>query len=190
MSSQNFGQNPPGYPPGPPPGGSPPGAPPGSPPGGYPPGSPPGYPPGAPPGSPYGAPPGQPAGQPPPMAAPPPGGYPVAPPPGGGSDLQKPKNDTMAIVSIASGIAAILCIFPGCCCYLSFIAPLPGIAAVVTGFLARKNIERDPVNLTGDKLALVGMICGGASVVLFLVFVVLYILGIAGGVMSDMKNQF
>ena len=104
--------------------------------------------------------------------------------------MQKPKNDTMAIVSLASGIAAILCIFPGCCCYLSFIAPLPGIAAVVTGFLARKNIEKDPVNLTGNTLALVGMICGGAAVALFLVFIVLYILGIAGSVISDMQGKF
>jgi hypothetical protein len=176
MSSQNFGQNPPGYPPGPPAGG--------------PPASPPGYPPGAPgnapPGSPYGSPPGQQ----PPMAAPPPGGYPMGPPPGGPTDMQKPKNDTMAIVSIAAGIASLLCVFPGCCCSLTFIAPLPGIAAVVTGFLARKNIEKDPVNLTGNTLAMVGMICGGASVVLFLVFVVLYILGIAGSVIGDMKNQF
>lgn len=169
MSSQNFGQNPPGYPPG-----SPPGAPPGSPPG---------APPGAPPGVP-------PSAQPPLQGAPPPGGYPMAPPPGGPSDISKPKNETMAIVSLAAGIASLLCVFPGCCCYLVFIAPLPGIASIVTGFMARKKIEEDPVNLTGGTLALVGMICGIAGVAMFLVFIVLYILGIAGDIMSSMPREF
>ena len=198
MSSQNDGK-PPAYPPGYPPG-PPQGSPPQSPPG-YPPGQPQGYPPAAPPpgspyGSPYGAPPqappGAPAGQTPTLASPPQGGYALgAPPPAAGpSDIQKPKNEMMAIISLAAGIASVLCIFPGCCCYLSFVAPLPGIAAVITGYLARKKIAEDPVNLTGGMLALIGMICGGAGTALFLVYVVLYILGIAGGVMSDVMQKF
>jgi hypothetical protein len=217
MSSQNYGK-PPGYPPGYPPGppqGSPPQSPPGYAPGqpqGYPPAAPPGSPygspygappqapPGAPPGSPYGspygappqAPPGAPAGQPPTLASPPQDGYSLgAPPPAGGpSDIQKPKNEMMAIISLAAGIASVLCIFPGCCCYLSFVAPLPGIAAVITGYLARKKIAEDPVNLTGGMLALIGMICGGTGTALFFVFLILYILGIAGGVISDLMNKF
>jgi hypothetical protein len=115
----------------------------------------------------------------------------MGPPPAGGPPGEpKQRNETMAIVSLAAGIVAILCIFPGCCCYLSFLAPLPGVAGIVLGIMARKKIEQDPVNLTGDKLALIGMICGGVATALFVVFLVLYILGFAGQVINDLPRNF
>jgi len=188
MSDQNYRQYPPGYPPGSPPG-QPPGYPPGQPPG-YPPGQPPGYPPGQPPGYP----PGQPPAPPPPSQPmqPPGGGYPYVPPPAGMTPVageQKPKMETMALISLIAGIVSLLFIFPGCCCWLSWVAWAPGAAAIVLGIMARNKINQDPVNLTGGNLALIGIISGAAGVVLFLLFVVLYILGIAGGVMQDMYQK-
>jgi hypothetical protein len=151
---------------------------------------PPGYPPGFPPGAPAGMPPAAPPSGGPPAPAQQPGPYPFGMSPRmGGPDVSKPKYETLAVISLVAGIAAILCIFPGCCCYLSFLAPAPGIAAIVLGIMSRKKIEQDPLNLTGSVLALTGMICGGVATALFLIFIILYILGIAGQVISDLSHQ-
>lgn len=140
---------------GPPGGGYPPGGygPPGAPPGGY-------GPPGAPPGG-YGPPGG--GG----FAPAPPGGF--APPAGGkpitGSKQtmamhamtidpttgmprgEKPPASTAAVISLVCGV--LLCL-----------GPLTGIPAIVAGFIGRSAAKKDPANVGGSTMALIGIILG------------------------------
>jgi hypothetical protein len=64
----------------------------------------------------------------------------------------------LAIVSLVTGILSIIC-----CGLLGL--PL-GIAGLVTGFLAKKQIQESGGVQGGDPLALAGMITGGIGVVL------------------------
>lgn len=68
------------------------------------------------------------------------------PPPGVGGE-----NKTLAIVSLVLGIVSL-------CCYVS---PLTGLAALITGFLAMKNVNNDPAQYGGKGLAIAGMVTGG-----------------------------
>ncbi|TIC88603.1 DUF4190 domain-containing protein [Nocardioides sp. GY 10113] len=151
----------------PPPGNEPPGnEPPGTPPpGGY--GAPPpdGY--GAPPPDGYGTPPSGGYGTPPP---PPPGGY--GPPPGGygappGFGGEPAKPSVMAISSLVTGILSIVC----CLCW--GLGGLLGIAAVVLGYLGRKEVAESGGAKTGGGLALAGLICGAVAIALSILFWVL-----------------
>lgn len=134
---------------GPPPGGY--GGPPpggyGAPPGGYgPPGSPPGYG-GMPPQSPY--------------IAPAPGYSPMQQVPAVGMP-QGQTTHTLAVISLVCSIVA--CI------------PFGPIIAIVTGFLARSAIQREPERYTGAGMALAGIIIGFAWIaigVLWFLFAVL-----------------
>ena len=110
----------------------------------------------------YGQP--DPYGQPGQYGAPPPyagGGY------GGG--FAEPKVSPLAIVSLVTGILGIC----GCGVFLF------GIAGVVTGVIARKQINESQGQLKGSGLALAGLIVGAVGIVLGLVY---WILIAAGGV--------
>jgi hypothetical protein len=61
------------------------------------------------------------------------------------------ENKTLAIISLVLGIISL-------CCYVS---PLTGLAALVTGFMAMKNVNNDPAQYGGKGLAIAGMILGG-----------------------------
>lgn len=74
-------------------------------------------------------------------------------------------NNTLPIVSLACGIVGLLT----SCCFLGL--PL-GIAAFITGFIARKNVRLNPKLYTGDAIALVGMILGAVSVLLTFFFII------------------
>lgn len=87
------------------------------------------------------------------------------PPPAAGAGQSK----TLAIVSLIVGILSL------CCGYLF----LPGLAAIVTGFMARGKASKDPANYGGGGLALGGIICGGISLVLGVVVIIMYLLGFA-----------
>jgi len=115
---------------------------------------------GPPPGGAPAPPPGSAPPQPPSPAAPPwpgtPSPYSAAPyaapyaAPGAGG----PRNNGMAIASMVCGIAG----FPLlCACLLGLPA---GIAAVVLGFIARRQIRESAGRETGDGMALAGIICG------------------------------
>ena len=83
-------------------------------------------------------------------------------------------NQIMAIVSLVFGILSVCC----------WVAPLTGIIALVTGFLARKNIKADPAKYGGGTLALIGMILGGIFFLIGVAYYVLTILiqmGLVGG---------
>jgi len=53
--------------------------------------------------------------------------------------------------------------------------PFTGIPAIICGHLARSKIKMEPETLTGDGMALAGLIMGYFSVVAFIIF---FILGI------------
>jgi hypothetical protein len=71
---------------------------------------------------------------------------PFQPPVAGGS-----VNQTLPIISLVLGILSL-------CCY---IAPVTGIAALITGYLGMRNIKKDPNVYGGKVLAMIGMIAGG-----------------------------
>lgn len=91
----------------------------------------------------------------PPLPPPPPsgfdGGYPPPgggyPPPGGPGDYG-PRTNQKAIVSLVTGIAGILCCGP------------LGIAAIIFGVMARKEIDQSGRMQTGSGLAMAGIILG------------------------------
>jgi hypothetical protein len=121
----------------------------------------PGYPPEV-PGAPY---PPYPAGPGEPGWAPP--GY-----PGQGSGpvnygygwgWSQPKQDTLAIVALVIG-----CISVPCCQAL-------GVVALVLGFVSRSRIRQSGGALTGENLALAGIITGGIGLALFAVTLLLQV---------------
>ena len=97
----------------------------------------------------------QPPGYPPPGA---PGGYGQAP----------QQTSPLAIVSLVLGIVGI-----PCCTFFVL-----GIGAVVTGFLARKQIAESQGRLKGDGMALAGLIVGGVGVVIGVLYWVLILVGV------------
>ena len=83
------------------------------------------------------------------------------------------ENKTLAIVSLVCGILSLLC-----CTSL-----LPGIAAIITGFIAKKNANEKPNEYGGSGMALAGIILGGVSIVFGLIILVLYIFtGVLAGI--------
>jgi hypothetical protein len=102
----------------------------------------------------------QPAYQ-PPGAYPQPGGY-------GYGGPQPPRTDGLAIGSLVSSIVgAVLIIF----CF-----GLAGtIAGFVMGLISRNRIKASNGALTGEGMALAGMIIGGVATVAYLGFIVLFV---------------
>jgi hypothetical protein len=96
------------------------------------------------------------------------------PPPGTGS-----VNQTLPIVSLILGIVSL-------CCYIGW---LTGPAALVTGYLSLKNINRDPSTYGGKPLAIVGMVLGGIFTVLWLIYWIFIILLYAGIIASSFFPQ-
>lgn len=86
---------------------------------------------------------------------PPPPPDPAAPPPGQPS--QQPSNG-LGLAAMIVGIAAL----PLLCCF--GFGLLPGIVAVVLGFLGKQKADQGEATNRGQALA--GMICGGVAVVL------------------------
>ncbi|MBK9216325.1 MAG: DUF4190 domain-containing protein [Chloracidobacterium sp.] len=72
------------------------------------------------------------------------------------------QNKTLPIVSLILGIGSL-------CCYL---APITGIAALITGFLGMKNANNNPAEYGGKGLAIAGMVLGA---LFFLIGIVYYI---------------
>lgn len=85
-------------------------------------------------------------------------------------------NQTLPIISLVLGIVSL-------CCYIS---PLTGIAALITGWLALKNIKNDPAHYGGKGLAAAGMITGGIFLLVgaaYYIFIILVYAGIFAGSM-------
>lgn len=73
-----------------------------------------------------------------------------------------PGNEQLAVVSLVLGVVSVPL---ACCCYIGL---LTGIAAAVTGFMARKKIDESQGMLEGDGMALAGIVLGIIVVVLSL----------------------
>lgn len=107
--------------------------------------------------------------QPPNYGPPPPppgGGY--GPPPGGygpGYGGQAPSNSVMAIISLVTGILGVIC-----CGSWIF-----AIAALILGFLARKEIAESGGMKTGGGMATAGLVLGAIGIVISLVWTILWI---------------
>lgn len=78
------------------------------------------------------------------------------------------KNQTLAIVSLVTGIISLLC------CTGLFV---PGIVAAVLGFIARGKASSNPNEYGGGGMALAGIILGVLNVLFSLVYWVLLLLG-------------
>jgi hypothetical protein len=90
---------------------------------------------------------------------------PFQPPPAGSGSV----NQTLPIISLVLGIVSL-------CCYIS---PVTGIAALVTGYMALKNIKNDPASYGGKGLAIAGMVTGGIFLAIGLLYW-LYIIFVVG----------
>ena len=109
------------------------------------------------------APPGYPA------PPPPPGAYPPPPPaaygqPGGYADYGPPMQTKQS----GKAIASLVCGIVGFCICGVILGPI----AIFLGLQARKEIPASRGALTGDGMALAGIILGAVSLVLWLVYLV------------------
>lgn len=100
---------------------------------------------------------------------PPPGGYP--PPAPGGYGQQPPQNNTKALISMILGIVSVVL---GLCCG---VVALAGIAAIVLGIIARKEIDQSQGTQKGSGMALAGIITGAIAILLFVVGIILVLTG-------------
>jgi hypothetical protein len=100
------------------------------------------------------------------------------PPPGAPGGYGQPQQQTspLAIVSLVLGIVGLLC-----CTFF-----LLGIGAVVTGFLARKQIAESQGRLKGGGMATAGLVLGAVSIVLALAY---WVLVLAGAISNDVYFQ-
>jgi len=81
-------------------------------------------------------------------------------PPGAAAGQDK----TLAIISLVCGILSILC------CGL-----FTGIPAIITGYMAKNNVDSNPNQYTGRGMALAGIITGAIGTVLFIIGIILQI---------------
>ena len=89
------------------------------------------------------------------------------PPPPGGYTRQQPTQG----LALASMVVGILSLFFGTFC----LGPIPGIAALILGLVALSQINKAPDRNTGKPLALVGVITGSLSVLIFIGWLVFII---------------
>ncbi len=88
----------------------------------------------------------------------------------GGGNLA-PTN-TLAIVSLVTGIVSVLFIFLSGSVILGVLGVLIGIAAIVTGTMAMKQIKVTPASSSSKGMALAGIICGAIGLVLSLIITI------------------
>jgi hypothetical protein len=77
-------------------------------------------------------------------------------------------DQTLPIVSMIMGITSIALI----CCYGGIWL---GIPAAIIGFLGMQNADRDPARYGGKGMAVAGMVLGGLSAVMALIFIMIAI---------------
>ncbi|MEJ7861653.1 MAG: DUF4190 domain-containing protein [Pyrinomonadaceae bacterium] len=90
---------------------------------------------------------------------------------GGNTQFQPPasavqgQNQTLAIVSLVLGLVSIPCCG----------SVVLGLGAFITGFLAKKKADENPAEYGGRSFALAGMIIGGITTVIGIVFIILQV---------------
>lgn len=96
---------------------------------------------------------------------------PSQPPAAGG------ENKTLAMVSLVLGILSLFC-----CWFI-----IPGIAAVVTGFMAKNKADENPREYGGRGLAMGGLITGGISILFGIIILILQLFfGALGGILGSL----
>lgn len=153
---------------------------------------------------PYGGDPNNPYGQQSPYGQPPPpepyagGGYQqYQPPPGympppapdpyyggpvqyGAAGFPAQRNNSLALASMICGIAGLVLMF---FCGLGF---LPAVAALITGFIGRSQINQSGGTESGSGMALTGIITGAVAVGLSVLFLVIWLVsGALGALFSN-----
>lgn len=76
------------------------------------------------------------------------------------------KNSTLAVVSLVTGILALI---PCCNLYIMW------IVAIATGILAKSEIKKKPDQLKGDGMALAGIIMGALSLLIMIILTIVQI---------------
>ena len=101
----------------------------------------------------------------------------AAPPPYGqggyGPGYGAPKTSPLVIVSLVTGIL-------GICCSTLFVL---AIAALVTGFIGRKQIKESQGQLKGNGMAIAGLVLGAVGILIGLVY---WVLLLSGAINSNM----
>ncbi len=95
-------------------------------------------------------------------------------PPGAPGAAAAGQSQVLAIVSLVLGIISLLC-----CSWF-----IVGLAAIITGFMARSKANSDPAAYGGGGMATIGIALGAVSLLLGVVFWVLYMMGFAASMMQ------
>ncbi len=82
-----------------------------------------------------------------------------------------PKNSGKAVAALVTGLVGLLTI---CCGFFV----LSSIAALILGFLGRRDIAASGGQLKGDGMALTGIITGIIGIVLLIVSIILVVTGV------------
>ena len=106
-----------------------------------------------------------------------------SPAPAAGLPSGQPPSKSLAMASMITGIVGAVAMILGCCCGPFYIiSVLCAIVAVVTGVIAKSQIRAGTA--TGDGMALAGLICGGITLGLSLIGIVLMFLGMGAQMMQ------
>jgi hypothetical protein len=71
-------------------------------------------------------------------------------------------------------VLGIISITVGWICF----GPIPAIAAIILGFVSLSQIKKDPERVTGRQFALIGVITGGLTLVIYAGVMVLYFIAL------------
>ena len=86
----------------------------------------------------------------------------------------RPRQQTQTL-AVASMITGILGLVMGC------LGPLPGIAAVVLGWMALSQIKKNPYTTSGKPMAIIGVVTGSVTIVFYSLFILWIILAAVFG---------
>ena len=95
------------------------------------------------------------------------------PPPPYQAPINKPPSQGLALASMITGIVGV--VLGGC------LGPLPGIAALIMGFVALSQIKKEPHKFGGKPFATAGVIIGAVSVAFYLILFLWFILAVGFG---------
>ncbi len=82
------------------------------------------------------------------------------------SGIGQSEDKTLAIVSLVCGILSLTCC-----------GAVTGIAALITGYMAKNNVDANPNQYGGRGMALAGMIMGGISLVMTIIGLIIFAIG-------------
>ncbi|MCJ7696430.1 MAG: DUF4190 domain-containing protein [Anaerolineaceae bacterium] len=92
------------------------------------------------------------------------------------------KNNTLGLIGMIAGIVAVVSLLAGCCVLPvvgQVFAIIFGLAALIMGFIARKQIKESDGEQGGSGMALAALIMGGAALVIGVLLAILAIVGVS-----------